>query len=83
MAREAERLLTDTGWLPEPLRITSDEASATAPVDSPSAATNGASDGSSMVDLPAFLTSDEEGEDDEAAADPDADRQVPPAMAAE
>lgn len=49
MAREAERLLADTGWLPEPLRPEPIEAdNATADLE---------------ADLPAFLAGD--GEDDE------------------
>jgi ParB family chromosome partitioning protein len=40
MANEAERLLTDTGWLPEPLRTPPAETAAAEPA----------------VDLPAFLT---------------------------
>ena len=33
MAKEAERLLADTGWLPEPLRLTGDEAPAASPAE--------------------------------------------------
>jgi ParB family chromosome partitioning protein len=48
MAKEAERLLADTGWLPEPLRIgTTDEA----PVKT------GEGDGEA---LPEFLADDDE-----------------------
>ena len=63
MAKEAERLLTDTGWLPEPLRL-ADLA------DDP--ATGAESDGEDDgAELPDFLSTDEEsepladGEDDE------------------
>ncbi|WP_094462437.1 ParB/RepB/Spo0J family partition protein [Pannonibacter phragmitetus] len=49
MAREAERLLADTGWLPEPLR------------PEPIEADNGTAD--PEADLPAFLAGD--GEDEE------------------
>ena len=55
MAKEAERLLDGTGWLPEPLR-TQDAAAADA------------IDGDPAVDedrLPAFLSDDEEARDDE------------------
>ena len=51
MAKEAERLLADTGWLPEPLRIdTADDA----PVD----ATEAEDDGEA---LPEFLAGDDNG----------------------
>jgi len=52
MAREAERLLAETGWLPEPLRlVTETETSA------PEAQTGGKDDGPA---LPAFLAGDDE-----------------------
>lgn len=54
MAKEAERLLADTGWLPEPLRMSDDSAG----TDAQPAALDGGED-----DLPAFLADD--GEDDE------------------
>ena len=54
MAKEAERLLADSGWLPEPLRLANLEyATSSDPADQ----------GSEDTTLPAFLTSD--GEDDE------------------
>jgi len=56
MAKEAERLLTDTGWLPEPLRMVDDGAE----VDL--ASTEGDAD-----DLPDFLAGD--GEEDDPADD--------------
>ncbi|WP_374636087.1 ParB/RepB/Spo0J family partition protein [Agrobacterium salinitolerans] len=56
MAREAERLLADTGWLPEPLRM-SDGIAAT---DAQPATPEGSDD-----ELPAFLADD--GEDDDLA----------------
>lgn len=56
MAKEAERLLADTGWVPEPLR-TSGEPEASLEADQPEA---------DLVELPAFLNDDEE-----AAADAD------------
>ena len=56
MAKEAERLLADTGWLPEPLRLAgADEGAAAEPVD------HGGDDEA----LPAFLT--EDGDEDDAA----------------
>ena len=56
MAKEAERLLADTGWLPEPLRIaTADDA----PVE-----TTEAEDGGEA--LPEFLAGDDEETDGEA-----------------
>lgn len=57
MAREAERLLADTGWLPEPLRLTLPEAVPDA----------GADCGSEAGDLPDFLA----GEDETPADDED------------
>jgi ParB family transcriptional regulator, chromosome partitioning protein len=60
MAKEAERLLADTGWLPEPLRMSDVIATADAqPV---------VSDGGEE-DLPAFLTGNDE--DDEAVESDD------------
>ena len=54
MAKEAERLLADSGWLPEPLRLANPEhATGSDPADQ----------GSEDTTLPAFLTID--GEDDE------------------
>ncbi|MEO5322852.1 ParB/RepB/Spo0J family partition protein [Mesorhizobium sp. CC13] len=53
MAKEAERLLADSGWLPEPLRLIDGEAPAPA--------------GDEEQDLPAFLAGD--GDDAEAESD--------------
>lgn len=53
MAKEAERLLADSGWLPEPLRLTGDDPAAVEPDED---------DGAGAA-LPAFLA----GEDDPAA----------------
>ncbi|BCH27832.1 ParB/RepB/Spo0J family partition protein [Mesorhizobium sp. L-8-3] len=50
MAKEAERLLADSGWLPEPLRLAGDEQ----PVAEPGDADGG------IPALPAFLAGDEE-----------------------
>ena len=61
MAKEAERLLADTGWLPEPLRLADVEGA----IGGEPADQNGAD-----AALPAFLTDD--GEDDEATEDEDA-----------
>ena len=61
MAKEAERLLADTGWLPEPLRLADvDGAIGGEPADQ----------NDDDAALPAFLTDD--GEDDEATEDEDA-----------
>lgn len=69
MAKEAERLLADTGWLPEPLRLAgADDGAAAEPIDH---------SGDDEA-LPAFLTDD--GEEDEAA---DADENEPSMIAAE
>ena len=57
MAKEAERLLADTGWLPEPLRL----------LDDGTEADLAAADDGGSADLPDFLTA-EDGED-EAAED--------------
>jgi len=56
MARQAERLLTDTGWLPEPLRAVSLDGDEPATVDQ--------ADSGEDAALPDFLTDDDE--DDEA-----------------
>lgn len=64
MAKEAERLLADTGWLPAPLRISDGSAGDEAPPVSQ----DGGDD-----DLPAFLADD--GEDDE-LAEPEDDEHV-------
>ncbi|MBU3759762.1 MAG: DNA-binding protein, partial [Candidatus Omnitrophica bacterium] len=62
MAREAERLLADSGWLPEPLRL----------VGASAASGDEADDGEvGEVSLPAFLTDD--GEDEEAIEPEDED----------
>ena len=56
MAKEAERLLDGTGWLPEPLRTP--EAVAAESIDGDPARDDGT--------LPAFLSDDEQARDDEA-----------------
>ena len=76
MAREAERLLVETGWLPEPLR-------ATDPVPDADLGTEAVT-----VALPAFLAEDAEGteaadDEDGAAAAPGAGEDNPQGMAAE
>jgi ParB family chromosome partitioning protein len=50
MAKEAERLLEGTGWLPEPLRISETEGADAADIDA----------AGSEKALPAFLTDDEQ-----------------------
>jgi len=64
MATEAERLLAETGWLPEPLRLVDPDAEvdADAGIDA------------EVNDLPEFLAGD--GEEDEAAGDEDPQRMV-------
>jgi ParB family chromosome partitioning protein len=52
MAKEAERLLADTGWLPEPLRL-ADETEASG-AEAPASGEDGG------AELPAFLAGDEE-----------------------
>lgn len=51
MAKEAERLLADTGWLPEPMRLVADE---------PSAVHLSMGEVDAAIELPQFLSSDEE-----------------------
>ncbi|MER2508263.1 MAG: ParB/RepB/Spo0J family partition protein [Amaricoccus sp.] len=53
MAKEAERLLADRGWLPEPLRRAGDGATGDGEADA------------AVLALPAFLADDEDGDDDE------------------
>ena len=67
MAKEAERLLEDTGWLPEPLRLTT----------ATSRAQVGGEDGEAET-LPEFLA----GDDEETAA-ADAEEPQPHIIAAE
>ncbi len=55
MAKEAERLLTDSGWLPEPLRLTSIDGDQSGPDDQ--------ADTGEDTTLPDFLTEDGEDED--------------------
>ncbi|MBN9252389.1 MAG: DNA-binding protein, partial [Mesorhizobium sp.] len=57
MAREAERLLADSGWLPEPLRLAGDEQ----------AGVQKDEDDGDVAALPAFLA----GEEDPVGADAD------------
>ena len=59
MAKEAERLLIDTGWLPEPLRTLAEAEPDIAAADVP--------DGGEVAALPAFLT-----DEDDAANEPNA-----------
>ncbi|MCB1466131.1 MAG: ParB/RepB/Spo0J family partition protein [Rhizobiaceae bacterium] len=63
MAREAARLLEDSGWLPEQLRSTWDRAATSDGVDQDNGdiATDSADDGE--VELPAFLADGAESED--------------------
>ena len=64
MATEAERLLAETGWLPEPLRLVDPDAEVDADAGIDAEAN----------DLPEFLAGD--GEEDEAAGDEDPQRMV-------
>ncbi len=61
MAKEAERLLADTGWLPEPLRLVDLDGDASADTDG------------EVEALPDFLAGD--GDDEEAAAEDEEARQ--------
>jgi ParB family chromosome partitioning protein len=58
MAKEAERLLAGTGWLPEPLR-TPDESAVQKDA------------GSAPEPLPAFLAGEDDGADEQAPSDPE------------
>ncbi len=69
MAKEAERLLADTGWLPEPLR----------PADPDATTASDASEADGDDALPAFLADDE----DEQADDGELDADEPAMIAAE
>ncbi|UCI09483.1 ParB/RepB/Spo0J family partition protein [Mesorhizobium sp. B1-1-8] len=57
MAKEAERLLTDAGWLPEPLRLIGDDQAADAATGTDAA-------------LPAFLDGDDEDNSDTSEEEP-------------
>ena len=52
MAKEAERLLAETGWLPEPLRLVREDAPAAEATDTPTDVPEEADA------LPAFLASE-------------------------
>ncbi|KGJ18051.1 ParB/RepB/Spo0J family partition protein [Paracoccus sanguinis] len=62
MAKEAERLLADSGWLPEPLRLVADDTPPAKPAPA---------EPDAEVDLPRFLAGD--GEDDAEPTDPEED----------
>ncbi|MGB5903903.1 MAG: ParB/RepB/Spo0J family partition protein [Xanthobacteraceae bacterium] len=64
MAKEAERLLADTGWLPEPLRMSDDTASADGQLPTQAGGDE---------ELPAFLADDG---DDEESTEPDNEEHV-------
>lgn len=67
MAREAERLMAGSGWLPEPLRLAADVASVDESTFENAEIPNGDATGSGNSDLPAFLT--DNGDDAHAATD--------------
>ncbi|CDZ64427.1 ParB domain protein nuclease [Neorhizobium galegae bv. orientalis] len=58
MAREAERLMTGSGWLPEPLRLAADVASVDEATSATGEVSNEGADETKNADLPAFLTDD-------------------------
>ena len=60
MAREAERLLADSGWLPEPLRVLAEEPAVESLVDSDE----------DDVALPEFLAGDDEAAEADTSDDP-------------
>jgi len=67
MAREAERLMAGSGWLPEPLRLVTDVASVDDATCENAEILSGDATGSGNSDLPAFLT--DNGDDAHAATD--------------
>jgi len=68
MAREAERLMTGSGWLPEPLRMTSDESISESDVVGDDASAGSVEDetASELPDLPAFLLDEPETKSEDA-----------------
>ncbi|MBB2792166.1 UNVERIFIED_ORG: ParB family chromosome partitioning protein [Rhizobium pisi] len=56
MALEAERLMTNSGWLPEPLRLVTDSASFEQGIVEAGEIADGGTVGTPAPDLPAFLT---------------------------
>ena len=86
MAREAERLLDDTGWLPEPLRILGGEAEMPS-ADHPAGQGDPEAEPSASHPLPAFLSDENDVQhaagEVETSDSLDADWSVPPALAAE
>lgn len=62
MAREAERLMAGSGWLPEPLRLAADVTSVDESTFENAEIPNGDATGSGNPDLPAFLTDDTDNE---------------------
>jgi ParB family chromosome partitioning protein len=67
MAREAERLMAGSGWLPDPLRLAADVASVDEPRIENAEISNGDATESGNPDLPTFLTDHED--DADAATD--------------
>jgi ParB family chromosome partitioning protein len=58
MAREAERLMSGSGWLPEPLRLITDNGSTEQPTFETGEIADGGIVETPAPDLPAFLTDD-------------------------
>ncbi|MBB3646711.1 hypothetical protein FHX14_002908 [Rhizobium sp. BK619] len=58
MAREAERLMSGIGWLPEPLRLVTDSASFKQATVETGEIADGGTVEAPAPDLPAFLTDD-------------------------
>ncbi|TCL65757.1 ParB/RepB/Spo0J family partition protein [Rhizobium sp. BK251] len=67
MAREAERLMTGCGWLPEPLRMTDHEGMSVSDTaaDDASVGSDESETASELPDLPAFLLDEPETSDDD------------------
>ncbi|MGL4441743.1 MAG: ParB/RepB/Spo0J family partition protein [Bosea sp. (in: a-proteobacteria)] len=85
MAREAERLLAETGWLPEPLRMSGEDASV---ANSVSVVADGTEPSSTLAtdDLPAFLNdeaADRNNTDADMSDESVSDHPMPSAIAAE
>jgi len=66
MVREAERLMTGTGWLPEPLRVADLNTSSEEPISDETDGTGEGDLSDPAPGLPAFLTDDAEHVDDHA-----------------
>ncbi|KAB1082957.1 ParB/RepB/Spo0J family partition protein [Neorhizobium galegae] len=78
MAREAERLMTGSGWLPEPFRLATDVASVDEATSATGEVSNEGADEPGNPDLPAFLTDDADDADDVSTQTDELDEQQHP-----